>query len=183
MSIGFFLAAPTHRRTKRILVVGLTAIMAIAAVAAAYYFVVYAPSTDCVTSTGDNVYLHVLSSSNGSSLAQLPVEGQLVKSCVSPAIGHVLTLGTWNFKTNATGFVSVPSSDLKGQAFWFTVTFGGKSYLTKVPICGRGITYAQLNLPAGTDSGKGVIVSLGANETQTTEPCSMPSWQGSATIS
>ena len=88
------------------------------------------------TRSGDGLYLHLVSSTNGSSLANLPVKGQLVKSC-QPSSGNIQTLGTWNFQTNGTGFVSVPSSDLSGMGFWFTVTYGGSTYLAKSPVCGR----------------------------------------------
>jgi hypothetical protein len=157
--------------------------------AVGYYYDVYAPTNDCVYSPGDGLFFHLVSSTNGSSLADFPVKGQLVKSC-QPSSGNIQTLGSWNFQTNGTGFVSVPSSDLSGMAFWFTVIFGGNTYQAKSPVCGEGVTYVQLSLPAGVVSGReipstntGVTVSQGTNGIQTTTGCNAIDFHGNATIS
>jgi len=175
-----------HKRTLLIVVV---ASVIIVAGSVGYYYGVYAPAKDCVHSSGDGLYLHLVSNTTGSSLANLTVKGQLVMSC-QPSSGNIQTLGTWNFQTNGTGFVSVPSSDLSGMGFWFTFTYGGSTYLAKSPVCGEGVTYVQLNLPSGSLSGKevpstntGVVVSQGANGIQTTTGCNAINWQGNATIS
>jgi len=178
-----------RRNHKPTLLVVVIASVIILAGAAGYYYDVYAPTNGCVYSAGNGLYFHLVSSTNGSSLANLPVKGQLVKLC-QPSSGNIQTLGSWNFQTNGTGFVSVPSSDLSGMAFWFTVTFGGSTYLAKSPVCGQGVTYVQLSLPAGSVSGKevpstntGVAVSQGANGIQTTAGCNGIDFQGNATIS
>ncbi len=175
----------SHNRT--LLVVAITSVIIVAG-AAGYYYDVYAPASDCGYSAGNELYFHLISSTNGSSLAGLPVQGQLVGLC-QPSGGSIKTLGSWSFRTNGTGFVSVPSSDLSGAAFWFTVTFGGSTYLAKSPVCGEGVTYLQLLLPAGNIAGRevpsggtGVVVTQGANGVQTTTGCSGIGFQGNATV-
>jgi len=176
-----------RRISKRVLLAAVVASAVIVAGAVGYYYV-YAPTSDCAYSPGDGLYFHLVDSTNGSSLANFPVKGQLVKSC-QPSGGDIQTLGSWNFQTNGTGFVSVPSSDLSGMAFWFTVTFGGSMYQAKSPVCGEGVTYVQLSLPAGAVSGRevpstntGVVVSQGSDSIQTTTGCNAIGFQGNATI-
>jgi hypothetical protein len=175
------------RNIRRLSLVVVVASVVIGAGVIGYYYSVYEPAYACVYSPGNGFYLHIVNSTNGSPLAGLPVEGELVKSCL-PGSVTIQVLGSWNFRTNATGFVSVPPSDLSGEAFWFTIASGGSTYQVKSPVCGEGVTFVELGFPSGAISGRlvsgtnEVTVSQGANGHQTTTGCSSMAWQGNATV-
>jgi hypothetical protein len=159
----------------------------------------------CSFQPGGGFYLQVLSDTNASPLAGIGVSGELVSGCpvVSSCTGQgagvpscpppretVTSLGKWSFVTNATGYVYVPGSELAGNAFWFNLTYDGKSYLAKSQICNGGVTDMQLSLPSGATSGHevpgndgGVTAGQQPNGIQTVQGCNPVTFQGNATIS
>jgi hypothetical protein len=195
------------------MVAGLVAVVVVVAGFGAYYLSLSSNARglqssgqhDCAYSPGNGFYLQVLSDAGGTPLSGLAVTGELVSGC--PVVGTCAgsgggvpscapppmtdsTLGKWSFVTNATGYVSVPSSELGGSAFWLNVMYSGKSYLAKSPVCGDGITLAQLSLPSGALSGHevpsnsgGVVAGQGPNGVQTVSGCNPVTFQGDATIS
>jgi hypothetical protein len=160
----------------------------------------------CSFQPGSGFYLQVLSDTDASPLAGITVSGELVSGCPvegsctgQPGAGvapcpqpreTITSLGKWSFVTNATGYVYVPGSDLAGNAFWFNLTYGGKSYLAKSQICNGGVTDMQLSLPSGAISAHevpgnpgGVTAGQEPNGVQTVQGCNPVTFQGSANIS
>ena len=172
------------------------AIIVISAGVISYYYLAYSPAqqtSSCAYSPGDGLYIQITNSTNGTVLRDLSMKGELISGCAPSSatiqIPTIEVLGTWTFQTNATGFVSVPTSDLSGNAFWFYVTSGTTTYEVKSPICGEGVTIVQLGIPSGIISGReipttgGITVSQGANGVETTMGCGGLTFQGNATTS
>ena len=174
-----------------------------------YYFSLasntQAQQYSCAYQPGGGFYLQVLSDTNAKPLSGLGVSGQLVSGC--PVVGScsglpgagapscqpppmtISYLGKWSFVTNGTGYIYVPGSDLGGSAFWFNLTYSGKSYLAKSQICNGGVTFMQLSLPSGAISAHevpgspGVTAGEGPNGMQTIQGCNPVTFQGNAAIS
>jgi hypothetical protein len=160
----------------------------------------------CSYQPGGGFYLQVLSDTTSTSLPGLAVSGQLVSGCpiltscsgqpgggvpscpsIFPTISY---LGKWSFVTNGTGYVYVPGSDLGGSAFWFNLTYSGRSYLAKSQMCNGGVTFMQLSLPSGVISAHEVPANSGGvnagqepNGVQTIQGCDPVTSSGIATIS
>lgn len=160
----------------------------------------------CSYEPGSGFYLQVLSDANGTPLPGLDVSGELVSGC--PVVGSctgqggagapscpppfetATSLGRWSFVTNGTGYVYVPGSELGGSAFWFNLSYGGRSYLAKSQVCNGGITDMQLSLPSGAISAHevpgapgGVTAAQQPNGVQTLEGCNAVTFSGTAVIS
>lgn len=188
-----------------ILSVLLVAIVATAAVASYAYALNPAQSVSnysCSYEPGQAFYLKVVTDQSQTPVANQPVTAQLMSACpiftVCTGQGQscfmgtqvIRTLGSWNFVTNSTGYVSVPSRLLGGSDFWFSLSYLGHSYQARYQICGGGITYARLSLPSGALSGQevpmgnsGVGTGSLSNGTQFSTGCNPVSLSGNATIS
>jgi hypothetical protein len=139
------------------------------------------------------LYLHIISNSSSQSAAPLGVKGWLYELCPilssgsAPSNPKSTVLGNWNFVTNATGYVTVPSSDLAGWSFTFNVPYEGQIYQFSAIICGGGTTTVELSLPSGsvngTTSGLGTTVSGASNGTQMIKACGVGGFSANATIS
>ena len=162
--------------------------------AGTYLFVAYEfPTYKCTFVPGNNLYLHVVSDASAEPLAGLPVKGQLIELCPVASSGSApsrpthTVLGTYDFATNSTGYVSIPPSELAGWSYTFDVAYGGLTYQFSAQICGGGATMVELGLPAGsvkgTTSGGGTTVQLDKNGTQIVQNCGVGGWFGNATIS
>jgi hypothetical protein len=174
----------------------ISGVVVVAGIGAYYFLPIPRSQQECVYSPGNAIYFQVLSDADGHPLGNIAISGQLVSSC--PALDAcngscgvapptVSTLGTWVFVTNATGYVSVPSTDLNGSAFWFNVTYGGSNYQAKSPICGGGATLVRLMLPSGALSGMevpsgnaGVTAGQEPNGIQTIQGCNPVHFAGNA---
>ena len=178
------------RHSRRVVIT--VAFVLVIAGAAAYLFVAYEfPSYKCTFFPGNNLYLHVVSDASAKPLAGLPVKGQLVELCPVASSGSATSnptrtvLGSWDFTTNSTGYVSIPSSELAGWSVTFDVAYGGHTYRFSAQICGGGATMVELGLPSGsvngTNSGIGTSVQLDKNGIQIVQACG-GSWSGNATI-
>jgi len=168
------------------------ALVLVVAGASTYLFVSYEfPSYKCMFVPGNNLYLHVVSDATAEPLVALPVKGQLVEICPVASSGSATSnptrtvLGSWDFTTNSTGYVSIPSSELAGWSITFDVAYGGDTYRFSAQICGGGATMVELGLPSGsvdgTNSGLGTSVQLDKNGIQRVQACG-GSWSGNATI-
>ncbi len=200
---------PVNRR--RYLVAGVVIVVLVASISAYYILSAdggqsAAQSYSCSFSPGEGYYLQVVSDT-GKPMPGLAVTGELVSGCpfmgsckgapgssgvpvCPPPRETASILGKWDYVTNGTGFVSVPSSELAGNAFWLNMTYSGKSYQAKSQICGEGITLVVLSLPSGSLSGRevpsssgGVTAEQGPNGVQTLLGCSPVHFAGIATIS
>ncbi len=161
-----------------------------------YLFVAYEfPSYECTFVPGNNLYLHVVSDAYDAPIAGLPVVGQLVKICPVGSSGSAppspksTVLGRWDFTTNSTGYVSIPSAELAGWSYSFDVAYGGHTYQFSALICGGGATMVELGLPSGSvqgsTSGLGSSVQMAKNGNgiQVVKNCGVGGWSGNATIS
>jgi hypothetical protein len=180
------------RHPRRVVII-IAAVLVIAG-AGTYLFVAYEfPSYKCTFVPGNNLYLQVVSSTSAEPLAGLPVKGQLVELCPVASSGSApsrpthTVVGTYDFTTNSTGYVSIPSSELAGWSYTFDVAYGGHTYQFGAQICGGGATMVELGLPSGsvqgTTSGGGTTVQVDKNGTQTVQNCGVGAWSGNATIS
>jgi hypothetical protein len=199
--------SPTHSRTPMVAVI-VTAIVVLAGLGS-YYFSIASNARgqqySCAFQPGAGFYLQLLSDTNAKPLVGLGVSGQLVSGCpmISSCSGQpgagapscptpfptITYLGKWSFVTNGTGYIYVPGSDLGGNAFWFNLTFSGKSYLAKSQICNGGVTFMQLSLPSGTisahevpGSSGGVTAAQEPNGVQTIQGCNPATFSGIAMI-
>jgi hypothetical protein len=203
------LPTPTRSRVPMAAVAVIAAVVVVAGLSLYYLSLgsnAQGQQYTCSFQPGGGFYLQVLSDTNGSPLAGISVSGELVSAC--PVVGScagqpgaagsscpppretATSLGKWSFATNGTGYVYVPGSDLAGNAFWFNLTYDGKSYLAKSQICNGGVTDMQLSLPSGATSGHevpgnsgGVTAGQQPNGVQTVEGCNPVTFQGNAVIS
>jgi hypothetical protein len=170
------------------------ALIIVVAGASLYAYSAYASTgTKCEFVPGNNLYLHIVSNSPSQSAAALGVKGWLYELCPIASSGSAPShptstiLGNWNFVTNETGYVTVPSSDLAGWSFTFNVPYEGQIYQFSAVICGGGATTVLLTLPSGsvngTTSGHGTSVTDASNGTQMIQACGVGSWSANATIS
>jgi hypothetical protein len=184
----------------------LLAVLVVAVVATAAIATSYAtlgpPAYSCSYQPGNVLYLRVVTDHGQNAVSGLGVKGQLLSSCPiafscsgSGPCGFlaeqevVTTLGEWNFTTNSTGYVTVPSSMLGGSDFRITLSYLGHSYMTQYQICGGGTTMGQLSLPSGVTHGQeypskvGSSVTFGENGTQVIQGCNPVQFSGNATVS
>ena len=206
---GDGISIPQGRRKflPLLLSVLLVTIVATAAVAS-YAFVLNPASSEsnysCTYEPGQAFYLRIVADQSQTPLANQPVKAQLVSACpiftvctdqsgqppCSVGTRVIRNLGSWDFVTNSTGYVSVSSQYLGGSDLWFSLTYIGHDYQTKYQICGGGVTYSQLSLPSGAYSAQevplgnsGVGSGTMSNGTQFSTGCNPVSISGNATIS
>ena len=209
-SLGVFGRATAAPRTRsNLLPVGLSVLLVVMVVVAGMASYAYALSPylgeskyTCAYQPGAALYLKVVSDQSQSPVSGLPATGELQSLCpvITECTGQgpcqsapmtIRTLGAWSFVTNSTGYVSVPSQMLGGSGFWFDLTYQGHGYQARLPVCGGGTTFAQLDLPSGAISGReipannGSVVSsvIGQNGTQFTSGCGATTFSSSATKS
>jgi len=182
-------------RSRRVVIS--VALIIVVAGGSYYAYSVYGPSNvKCDFVPGNNLYLHIVSNSSSQSAADLGVKGWLYELCPigtsenAPSKPTSTILGNWDFVTNSTGYVSVPSSDLAGWSFTFNVPYEGHIYQFSSPICGGGTATVELNLPSGSVNGSrsgvapgfGESVNDAVNGIQVITACG-GGWSGNATIS
>lgn len=173
--------------------------LATVAVAAVSYASAF-PSYSCVYQPGNALYLKVVSDQASTPVTGLDVSGKLVSYCPLISVctrnrnsyfetSTITTLGEWSFVTNATGYVTVPSSMLGGSAFWLTLTSAGHTYLAIYQICGGGTTIGQLRIPSGDIPGREIPASdstmssgIDQNGTQWASGCGASTFSGNATV-
>jgi len=179
-------------RSRRVVIAA--ALIIVVASASLYAYSAYAsPGVKCEFVPGNDLYLHIVSSNSSQSAAGLGVKGWLYELCPISSSGSApsnpksTVLGNWNFMTNATGYVTVPSSDLAGWSFTFNVPYEGQIYQFNAQVCGGGTTTVELFLPSGsvngTTSGLGESVSVASNGTQMVRACGIGGFFENATIS
>ena len=203
LSRGGFESKPRSwigRGYRPIFLVVLTITLVSLAAVAAVSYASAVPSYSCIYQPGNALYFRVESDQGGAPIAGLDVSGKLVSLCpvvfactgqCNPAFqtSTITTLGEWNFVTNSSGYVTVPSSMLGGSAFWFTLASTGHTYVARYQICGGGVTSGQLSLPSGAVSGKEmpadnnvISSSILQNGTQVVSGCGPTTFSGNATI-
>jgi hypothetical protein len=185
--------APKKRRPSRRVIFALVLIVVVAGASYSLYSAYASPSIKCVFVPGNNLYVHVVTTTPSYSADDLGVKGWLYSLCPigssgnSPPKPTSTILGNWNFVTNSTGYVSVPSSDLAGWSFTFNIPYEGHIYQFSSLICGGGNVIVEVKLPAGlvngTTSGLGESVNDTVHGIQTIQACGVGSWSENATIS
>jgi hypothetical protein len=174
-------------------------VLVLVVVGASYsvYSVYFNQATKCEFVPGNILYVHLVTADPAHPVASLGVKGWLYELCPIGTSGNSTAkptstmLGNWDFVTNSTGYVSIPSSDLAGYSFTFNVPYEGHIYQFSSPICGGGNTFVELNLPSGSVNGShsGVPAGFGesVNDTgggvQKIQACTVGDWSGNATIS
>jgi hypothetical protein len=185
----------------------LVAIVATAAVASYAYALNPALSVSgysCIYQPGQAFYLKIVADQSQTPIAGQPVRAQLVSACpiftvctggpggppCSMGTRVIRTLGSWDFVTNSTGYVSVPSASLGGSDLRFSLAYLGHDYQAGYQICGGGVAFARLSLPSGSMSSQevpagnsGVGTGSMSNGTQFSSGCNPVSFTGNATIS
>jgi hypothetical protein len=152
-------------------VIVLIIVLVVAGVGGVYFFYQY-NTVKCIYVPGRVVNLRVYSDHTGQGLGGIPVIGQLTAMCPvafsgsGPYFPQSSVIGSWHFATNATGYITVPSSELAGSSMWFTATYNGSSYRFAADICGNGETIFQIGFPSGAWSESGIgnrtsIVNVG----------------------
>jgi hypothetical protein len=185
--------APKRRWPSRRVIIALILILVVAGASYSLYSVYAGPGIKCVFVPGNDLYVHVITTTPSYSVAELGVKGWLYSLCPIGSSGNPspeptsTVLGNWNFVTNSTGYVSIPSSDLAGWSFTFNIPYEGHVYQFSTPICGGGNATVEVRLPSGaingTGSGLGESVNDTAHGIQTIRACNVGSWSGNATIS
>ncbi len=174
----------------------LVLVLVVAGASYSIYSTYSRPSIECVFTPGDNLYVHIVTTTPAYPVSGLGVKGWLYELCPigtsenTPSKPTSTILGNWDFVTNSTGYVSVPSSDLAGWSFTFNVPYEGHIYQFSGPICGGGTATVELNLPSGAVNGSrsGIAPGFGGsvndaiNGIQVITACG-GGWSGSATIS
>jgi hypothetical protein len=154
----------------------------------------------CIYQAGNAFFLQVVTDQGRNPVVGLDVRGQLVNACpvVMSCMGScpnfvptvIRSVGTWDFATNSSGYVSVPNSMLRGSDLWFSLGYTGHTYQARFQICGGGTTLAHISLPSGAISsqevptnGYGVGAEVEENGTQVIQGCNPVGFSGNATIS
>jgi hypothetical protein len=141
-------------------VIVLITILVVAGVGA--YFFYQDNTVKCIYVPGRVVYLRIYSDHTDQGLSGIAVNGQLTAMCPvafsgsGPHFPQSSVIGSWDFATNTTGYVTVPSSELAGSSMWFTATYNGISYKFAADICGNGTTIFQIGFPSGDWSESGI---------------------------
>jgi len=150
-------------------VIVLITILVVAGVGAYLYY--QDNTVRCIYIPGKTVYVRIYSDQTGQGLGGIPVNGQLTAMCPVAFSGsgshfpQSSVIGSWDFTTNATGYITVTSSELAGSSMWFTTTYNGSSYGFPADICGDGTTIFQIGFPSGAWSESGIGNHTGgANE-------------------
>jgi hypothetical protein len=204
---GISIAQGRRKFLPLLLSVLLVTIVATAAVAS-YAFVLdpalSASNYSCTYEPGQAFYLRIVADQSQTPLDNQPIKAQLMSACpiftvctdqsgqppCSMGTQVIRNLGSWDFVTNSSGYISVPRQYLGGSDLWFSLTYVGHDYQTKYQICGGGVTYSQLSLPSGAYSAQevplgnsGVGSGTMSNGTQFSTGCNPVSFSGNATIS
>jgi hypothetical protein len=185
--------APKKRRPSRRVIIAIALIVVIAGSSYALYSVHSSASIKCVFVPGKNLYVHVITTTPSYPVTDLGVKGWLYSLCPigsssnSSSVPTSTLLGDWNFSTNSTGYVSIPSSDLAGWSITFNIPYAGHIYQFSSPVCGGGDATVEVRLPSGsvneTTSGLGENVSDTVHGTQTIQACGVGGLSTNATIS
>jgi len=173
--------------------------IAILAAVSSYYFPAsgVSPVVKCEFVPGNNLYVHVVTADPNYPVSSLGVKGWLYELCPIGTSGNSTAkpvstiLGNWDFMTNSTGWVSIPSADLAGWSFTFNVPYEGHIYQFSSPVCGGGTATVELNLPSGSVNGSRSGIASGFGESvndtvsglQIIQACNVGNWSGNATIS
>ena len=186
--------APKRNWPSRRLLIAVVLILVVAGASYSVYSVYANPAVKCEFVPGNSLYVHIVTTTNPDyPVASLGVKGWLYELCPigssgsAPASPKSTILGNWDFVTNSTGYVSIPSSDLAGWSFTFNVPYEGHIYQFSTPVCGGGTATLQLNLPSGsfneTGYGPGETVTDLGGGAQMVEACRVGVLSGNATIS
>jgi hypothetical protein len=170
-------------RTRRAAIA--VALIIVVAGTSYYAYSAYASAgVRCEFVPGNAMYIQLVSSNSSAPLANVGVKGWLYAACPFAFSGSAppnpknTIVGNWNFVTNSTGYVSIPSSELAGYTFTFNVPFEAQIYQFIVPVCGGGTTTVKVELPSGylhgMESGGETSVSTAANGTQIIHACGGP---------
>ncbi|MGA2664447.1 MAG: hypothetical protein ABSF83_05845 [Nitrososphaerales archaeon] len=179
------------RPSRRVL---MAAVLVLVVAGAGYLIYSYAnPAVRCEFVPGNSLYVHVVTADPNNPVSSLGVKGWLYEACPIGSPGNAASrptstiLGNWDFVTNSTGWVSIPSADLAGWSFTFNVPYEGHIYQFMTPVCGGGTATLELNLPSGrfneTGHGPGESVSDLGGGVQRVESCNVGVLSGNATIS
>jgi hypothetical protein len=151
------------------------------------------PAIKCEFVPGNDLYVHLVTTNPDYPVTGLGVKGWLYELCPigssgsAPAKLTSTMLGNWDFVTNSTGYVAIPSSDLAGWSFTINVPYEGHIYQLSTQICGGGTATVELNLPSGsfneTGSGLGESVTDASGGVQIIQACNVGLLSGNATIS
>ena len=208
-SSGGAASTPARRRSFIPILVSLFLVAVVATAAVASYAYVLDPALSvsgysCVYQPGQAFYLKIESDQSQIPISGQPVTAQLVSACpiftvcvvgtggppCSVGTRVIRTLGSWDFVTNSTGYVSIPSGSLGGSDLWLSLAYLGHDYQARYQICGGGVTFASLSLPSGALSGQevpsgnaGEGTGSMTNGTQFSTGCNPASFTGNATIS
>jgi hypothetical protein len=189
--------APKRKWPFRRVIIAVVLVLVVAGASYSLYSGYASPSVKCQFVPGNNLYVHIITAAPAYPVAGLGVKGWLFGLCPIGTSGNSTTkpastmLGNWDFVTNSTGYVSIPSSDLAGWSFTFNVPYEGHIYQFSSPVCGDGTATVELNLPSGSINGSRSGIAPGFGEsvdtthsgTQIIQACNVGDWSGNATIS